>query len=158
MSPAEVWYRIIRVGSYVLFSAVGEIAGSTAEFTTVISIAYKLLSTFLANEGVICFAVDCIRMRVPPGHTAGIRAKLFCSFSCWLPHICAASHTTPSTGEVRMAANMRAYGIRRKMEYKSDISRRLAFHAKAVYCNFFLWFHNNSPFVMFILWLFLCRG
>ena len=142
----------------MLFSAVGEIAGSTAEFTTVISIAYKLLSTLLANEGVICFFVNFLGVGVPPEVTAFVRAEFLFSSSRGLRHECTASFATASIGDIRVAANMRAYGIRRKMEYKSDISRRLAFHAKAVYCNFFLWFHNNSPFVMFILWLFLCRG
>ena len=118
------------MGSYGSRSTGDKVTRATAVFTTVVSIAHKLLSAFLTNEGVVCFSINGILVRVPPSHTALIRAELLFTSPRGLRHKYTASHTTTSTGEVGMTADMRAHGVGREMKDKGDVPGGLAFHTK----------------------------
>ena len=135
------------MGSYGSRTTGDKVTRATAVFTTVVSIAHKLLSALLTNEGVVCFSINCIGVGVPPSHTALIRAELLFSPSRGLRHKYTASHTTTSAREVGMTADMRAHGVGRELKDEGNVPGGLAFHTKVIDCNFILRFHNKTPFL-----------
>ena len=106
--------------------ACDDVTVPAAVFTILVSIAFKLLSTMGADEGVIGFLLNLLPVAVPPCHTALVGAEMFYLPAYWLNHDLTTVSARLATIDFWMVANMGADGTGRDAQCQGDFGAGLA--------------------------------